>query len=229
MKRIAVIISDGHGEDTVGKWSPPFLDKTKVGDRTFLAGERFRENSYNDPASNMLESILTKMQIPVRQIAPEHADIPLPERRRRQHALHAELEALGFLPVTISIHANGHGNGSVWTTAQGIETFFQGSNEQSRILARLIQTNMMSFRSRETPYTMQTDRGIKTANLYVLREYKGIVVLPENDFMTNRQALELLCTENYIRESAQAMADAVLTFQGFSHLPDVRQKTEHTV
>ena len=229
MKRLYVILSDGHGEDTEHKGSPIFRTATKVGDVEFLPGERFQENYFNASVSNLVEKKLKRLGFPVQQLAPEDADIPLSVRKTRQHAIHHLAEKRGFLPITLSIHANGLGDGSAWNTAQGIETYHKGNCPESLRLANIIQRNVIDFRKHYQPYNTRTDRGVKTANFYVFRNYKGIVVLPESEFMTNLETLKLLCSDSFILNTAVAYVKAVEEFQGFSHLVDADPKNEKRV
>ena len=227
--RIAAILSDGHGEDTVGKWSPVFEQYTVKGDVAFNRGDRFRENDFNAPVTDDLEKELNRRNIIVRQLAPEHLDIPLTVRRERHHRIYKELEGMGYLPITLSIHANGFGDGNSWNSVQGLETFYKDGCRESFRLAELIQTNVMNVRRNYLPYTTRTNRGVKTANFFVFRNYEGIVVLPESEFMTNRQTLNLLCSNEYRAETVKAYADAIEEFQGFTTFGDLRHKTERRV
>lgn len=229
MIRVAAILGDGHGDDTLAKWSPVFKRRTVVGDVTFGEGERFRENDFNAPVVDMLERELNRRNIVVRQLAPEKADISLSERARRHAKVYAELKEMGYVPVTISVHANGLGYGDRWNNAQGIETYYKEGCEGSKELAELIQENVMKVRRNYLPYNTRTDRGVKTANFYVFRNYEGVVVLPESEFMTNKQTLNLLCSVDYRRETVMAYADAIETFQGYSFIGDLDPKTEKRV
>ena len=233
MKRIYVIISDGHGEDTIGKWSPVFRTTTKLGDIEFLPGERFIENYFNDRVADLLENILRSRGIPCEQLAPEHEDISLRQRAMRQESAYNVAIKRGFTPITMSIHANGLGIGDKWNRAQGIETFYKNrplSSEEEQVaddslrLASLIQNNVMDFRKHYKPYNHLTNRGVKTANFFIFRNYKGIVVLPESEFMTNIDTLKLLCSNEFQRQTAEAYFKAIKEFQGFVHIGDLDPK-----
>lgn len=235
MKRIYIILSDGHGEDTLSsKFSPVFYTVTKLGDMEFLPGERFYENYFNKRVTDLLEDKLIKAGFACNQLAPEHRDISLTERKVRQEIIYNQAISYGFKPITISIHANGLGLGDKWNKAQGIETFYKSNIlpeeadgeevKESKKLANIIQKNIIHYRKYWQPYNKLTNRGVKTANFFIFRNYKGIVVLPESEFMTNIDTLKLLCSEEYQEQTAEAYFQAVKEFQGFTYIGNLNPK-----
>ena len=227
--KVGAIVSDGHGEETLGKMSPVFEYDVVIGGVQFRKGERFKENWFNQAVADMLLFELVKRNIYVKQLCPEEYDVPLNKRKQRQNKMYDEMVADGYLPLTISIHANGHGDGSKWTTAQGVETYYKGRDEESKRLATLIQDRMMNVRKEYLPYNQYTDRGVKTANFYVFRNYKGVVVLPEAEFMTHKGTVVLLASKEYQEKVAKAIADAIEEYQGFKIIGDLDSKTGKTV
>ena len=227
--RLAVIVSDGHGEETQGKSSPVFENDIIIGGVQLKKGERFKENWFNQSVADLLFFELVKRNIYVKQLCPESEDIPLDKRRVIQNKMHDEMVKKGFLPITISIHANAHLDGSVWTSAQGVETFFKNRDKESERLATLIQEKVIEVRKHYLPFNQYTNRGVKTANFYIFRNYKGIVVLPEAEFMTNKGTVVLLASKEFQEKTAKAYADAIEEFQGFEIIGDLDPKQEKRI
>ncbi len=190
MRNPIVLIDDGHGESTVGKWSPIFNFDFSCDEMRIKKGERFRENWVNERISLLFAEKLSKKGIPFEFIAPEKKDIPLRERKKRQYELYKGLQSKGFEPVTISIHANAFGNLDEWNDIQGVETFYKTSCPNSLKLAQIVQKEVMEFRKLHKPYNKRTNRGVKTANFYIFREFEGAVILFESEFMTNFETLK---------------------------------------
>lgn len=222
-QRIALIIDDGHGQNTAGKSSPTFKELTTVGDKTIQPGGRFRENTFNMAVADYLEAMAKQNNVYAEQIAPEHEDIALAERARRQHILYNKFQAFGLLPLTISIHANAHEiNGAViWNSAHGMETFYKPHifnqpapwSELSEAYAHLIQKHGLQI-------AQQRNRKVEPANFYVLRTFKGITVLAEAGFMTNKQELRLLASRHYQKNFARAILNASVEMQGGRIIPN---------
>ncbi len=95
----------------------------------------------------------------------------------------------------ISIHCN-IGGGS------GAETYCFSTNSRAGRLAKLIQENISDG-------TELYDRGVKTAEFYVIKYTRMPAVLVETGFMDSEKDIKILTSENGQKEIAQAIADAV--------------------
>ncbi|KAB7706475.1 N-acetylmuramoyl-L-alanine amidase [Bacillus aerolatus] len=123
----------------------------------------------------------------------DHEDVPLAKRVSQANNWKADL----FL----SIHANAYGSG--WNSANGIETFIHTSRpKQAEALAKAIQHRLIQLTGRK-------NRGVKTADFYVLRKTAMSAVLIEAGFMTNLEEARLLRTLSYRELCAKAIAEAV--------------------
>ena len=229
--RLFVLIDDGHGKNTPGKSSPTFTEQTKVGDKLILKGGRFRENTFNMGVADNLERLLKNVNIPCRQLAPEHEDISLRVRVERQNKLYKEFSSRGFDIVTISIHANAwHPTSHVeFTSANGIETFYRDKvlevnyNKTSKKLASLIQKYTVQIKN-------QRNRGIKNSpQFYILRNSYGPAVLYEGGFMTHREELNYLASLQYQFQTAEAIRKALIELQGKTYIGNLDPKTEKRV
>jgi len=215
MNKKALIIDDGHGKNTLDKSSPIFLVETKIGDKTIPAGGRFRENTFNMAVADYLNDIAKENGIPTALTAPEHEDIVLVERAKRQQQAFFIFKKQGLFPISISIHANDHlPNGErIFNSANGIETFYKQAydnqpsdwHRQSKELAFFVQHQALKVRN-------QRNRRVEPANFYVLRNFHGPAVLFESGFMTNTKELEYLASIQYQKEIAEALFDGIINF-----------------
>lgn len=199
-----VIIDDGHGANTPGKRSPIFETTTKIGGRIFRKGEHFRENEFNMATADYLEALCRAAGWHVRQLAPEHEDITLRTRLAREHQYYREALRLGCDPVVVSIHANASEVDGfvVFNNGRGIETFYHEGSRKGRMLAQHVQARLIEG-------TGLRNRGVKTQpSFFMTRETKSPAILVEYGFMTHREELALLVSDNYRRLCAR------LTFNG---------------
>jgi N-acetylmuramoyl-L-alanine amidase len=122
-------------------------------------------------------------------------DIPLQERSDRANAWGAN--------VHIDIHANAFG--CTWNDVGGIETYvYKTKPKEAVALAQKVQANLIKA-------TGLKDRGVKAADLHMLRETKMTAILVECGFMTNREEAELLKCDNYRRIVARAILDGLVS------------------
>ena len=232
---VAVLIDSGHGINTNdSKWSPVFNSVTTLGDMEFLAGERFKEHYFNWPVSKLLRDMLIKKNIPARLIRETENDMRIPDRVESQRSLYKYYKDKGFDVITISIHANGLGDGNSWIKAYGIETFCHQDDKESTILAGMVQKNLIKYRVNYQPYRDSTDRGVKHANFWHFNRgripgFEGKCILPEGEFMTYLPSLKLLCTNQYQHDHAKGIADGIVEYQGFKRVGNLNPKSQKRV
>ena len=78
-------------------------------------------------------------------------------------------------------------------------------------LAQAIQTDIVSA-------TVSIDRGLKTANYYVLKHTDATAVLVETGFMTNPTQEKLLNSAAYQTKIANAIAKGILNTLGITRI-----------
>jgi N-acetylmuramoyl-L-alanine amidase len=101
----------------------------------------------------------------------------------------------------ISVHANAAGNG--WSDAHGIETFvYKTSLKEAFQLATLVQNELLRN-------TGLSNRGVKAADLHMLRETHMTAVLCECGFMTNKNEAALLKSNSYRKKVALAIVEGL--------------------
>lgn len=98
----------------------------------------------------------------------------------------------------VSIHCNSAGT----PEAKGTETYCYKFGGQGEILAKAIQTELIAA-------TGRANRGVKTANYYVLRRTNMPAVLTELAFISNPEEERLLGSPDYQEKCATAIARGI--------------------
>lgn len=107
--------------------------------------------------------------------------------------------------LSVSLHCNSFNDPS----AQGLETYTYGSGTREIHLANCVHNSIINANL----YTK--NRGIKQADLHMVREIKTAAILVEMGFITNSQDISLLI--NKYEEYAVAIAIGILSFYGISY------------
>jgi N-acetylmuramoyl-L-alanine amidase len=178
-----IMIDAGHGYETAGK-------------RTV---DGMKEYEFNRAVANEMKRLLEKYEhVNIQFSHSDKKDVPLSERTSKANQANSDL--------FVSIHANAHGNGSEWTSAEGIETFVYLSKPKAAYeLAKVVQAKLVDSTSRK-------DRGVKTANFSVLKETNMTAILCECGFMTNRVEAKLLRTTGYRFVCAEAIVNGIVSY-----------------
>lgn len=122
-------------------------------------------------------------------------DVPLSERAKRVNDWGSNL------------HISFHGNAGQ-TTAHGIETFvYPSASAHNREVALTIHNHVINATGRR-------NRGLKTADFYILRETNMDALLIEGGFMTNAEELALMKTDAYRSKVGRAVAAGVVQAYG---------------
>ena len=119
--------------------------------------------------------------------------------------------------IFVSIHYNA----SLRSSAQGIETYSE--NNRGAVLAARIQRQIVTRVSTE-------NRGIRSAEYYVLRKCRLPAVLVECGFLTNPVEAQLALTPSYREEVAEQIAAGIIEQRQFafpSLVPSHRGRLVH--
>ena len=174
-----IVLDAGHGFATLGKQTPDGMKEYEFN----RAVAHYARNFLSDYAN--LEVLFTHS---------DEQDVPLKGRTDMANRLGAD--------CFLSIHANAAGNGD-WHEAEGIETFIHTSTPRdAHSLAATIQDQLIKMTGRK-------NRGVKTANFHVLRETRMTAILVECGFMTHKEESKLLQSENYRKQCATAIVQAI--------------------
>ncbi|WP_433744567.1 N-acetylmuramoyl-L-alanine amidase [Falsibacillus pallidus] len=182
-----LMLDAGHGYGTTGKCTP----------------DGFPEYAFNRKVAMYARKILESYEgIEVYLPHSDCEDVSLSDRTERANTLKMD--------CYVSIHANAFGDGSEWTSPEGIETYVYVSKpKEAMMLANVVQSKLVKE-------TGRPNRGVKTANFHVLRETKMTAILVECGFMTNKIEGYLLQMDPYQQQCAKAIAEGIASFYQLS-------------
>ncbi len=157
------------------------------------------EKTVTLPIGLAVGAILEEAGLDVHYTRTEDVKVSLAER--------VELANDADVDIFVSIHANAYPYNADIT---GIETFYVYDGENSAVLARFVQNNLIKT-------TEANNRGTKEAGYYVLMHTLMPAILVETGFLTNEAECQLLDTPEYQQLLAQAIAQGVLDY--FTAIP----------
>ena len=187
MRKLIVLIDNGHGKNTKGKCSS---------DKSIYEWEYTREI-----ACRLYERLLIE-GIEAILITPEEKDISLTERVKREKKFTKEAKKVGKETCFISLHLNAAGGDGRWKTARGWTGWIaQEASADSKKLAQLLYAEAEAR-------GLQGDRCVPstkywTANYTVCTDTSCPAVLTENLFQDNKEDVAYLLTE----EGKEAIVD----------------------
>lgn len=191
----------GHGMYTSGKRAPD---------------DSMREHEFNSKVVEYtideMEKQYTGVEHYIAHDITGYRDVPLKERTDLANKLGVD--------VYISYHANAFGGD--WNNASGTETYVYTSRPTESVkLAEMVQRNLIADLGTK-------NRGVKAANFAVLRESRMPAILIEFEFMTNREALILLQSDNFRRKCARSVARSLGVFYNLKKRATVAAKPSDT-
>lgn len=101
-----------------------------------------------------------------------------------------------------------HSNSAESLNAYGTETYSYTSNGDGAKLAQMIQSELVKSLS-------SYDRGVKTANFYVIKNTDMPAALAELGFISNANEEKLLNSSDYQNKAAQAISSGILKMYGY--------------
>ena len=182
--RLVVAIDPGHGATTGGKRSF---------DGTLLEWEFNRSVAYK------LKGILESKGIECVMTVSEY-DQTDPSLERRVAIANAD----DNIDLFVSIHANAYGTS--WNSANGWEVYSYKLGGVSELAAKFVESSTTASISEFR------DRGVKTANFYVIKNTEMPAILIEHGFYTNKAEVEYLKSDSFRYRLAQADATGIVNF-----------------
>ena len=180
--KLVVMLDPGHGESTAGKRSPD-------GSLT--------EYEFNRSVANKMKGLLEARGIEVLLTVNDDSDPSLAER--------CESANNSDTDIFVSIHANAYGSGGEWTSPNGWEIYhYPGSVLGNQLAEAISNANF--------PGIGMYNRGIKTANFYVIKNTYMPAVLIEHGFFTNIEEIELLKNDEWREKAAQYNVEGIMKF-----------------
>ena len=194
-----IAIDAGHGSNTAGKRTP----------------DGYREHWINVKCANYFDIAMKRCGFNTFKVAWDDAnatdDTDISLTSRQKMIKNAKCD------ISVSWHANAHGNGKEYTSGQGIETLIHNYSNRvgdSKTLANKIQ----SYLIKGTP---QKNRGVKAATLAMCNcaaMATKASVLIEIGFMTNLYEQELLKNDAFCLECAEEAAQGVCAYFGVKYV-----------
>lgn len=201
MKKLYVLLDNGHGKNTPGKHSPLMED-----------GTRFKEWSYcREITAGIKGRFEDDPNIEIIMLVTEEYDVPLGTRVKRINNYVSKYGASNC--VMLSVHVNAAGNASGWLTGRGWSAWTtKGQNNSDKFAEclydaaeQIIKANKLyieSFKGQTKQKPIRTDfsDGDRDweAGFYITKGSNCPAVLTENMFMDNRQDIDyLLSTEGF--------------------------------
>ena len=179
MKKLVVILDNGHGKNTKGKCSP---------DKSLYEWQQTRE------IASRLYKLLTINGIECQLLVPEDTDISLSTRVQREKKITQQAKKAGKETILLSIHINAAGGDGKWKNATGWSGWVaQDASEKSKQFAQLL-------------YAEAERKGLKgnrcvpstkywTANFTITSDTSCPAVLTENLFQDNKEEVKYLLSE----------------------------------
>jgi N-acetylmuramoyl-L-alanine amidase len=179
MKKLVVIIDNGHGKSTKGKCSP---DK------------RIYEWSYTRDIACDLYTALLNEGIEAHLLVPEEKDVSLSERVKREKRVSKEAKKAGKETALVSIHLNAAGGDDKWKNASGWSGWIaQEASEKSKKLAKLLYEEAEKLDLKGNRCVPETKYWV--ANFKIVSDTSCPAVLTENLFQDNKGDVEILLSE----------------------------------
>lgn len=169
----------------------------------------YRENYFNEKVKKFLIPALKRNGFSYVDCSPMTSDNSLADRCNRANNAKAD--------IFVSIHANAYGSG--WNSAEGVETYHFPNSGNGQRLASLIQSELLQG-------TKQKNRGVKSANFYVLKHTAMPAVLVEAAFMTNKEEANLLKSEKFQKETAEDICRGICKYFNKSYISNTPETKE---
>lgn len=195
MNKLFVIIDPGHGVNTPGKRSPD---------------GQFREYQWNRDFAKMLSNRLHEIGIDNDIIVPEENDVTLKARCDRANILAKTLKFNNIDSIYVSIHVNA-GPDNTWSNASGVTTHvYKDGSSKSKTLGKIYADNAHMMQLEGNRYIPKT--GYYECNFYVCKHTNMPAILVEHMFMTNKEDIKFLESEEGKKSLIQLHETSILNY-----------------
>jgi N-acetylmuramoyl-L-alanine amidase len=169
------------------------------------AGKRtpdgYKENIFNHYTKEFLIDELEYNGFKIVDVSPTRKDNSLADRCNRANDGNAD--------IFVAIHFNAYMDR--WQdVASGVETYHFPSSSSGKKLATKVHNYLIQG-------TEQKDRGVKTANFYVLKYTSMPAILCECGFMDNKIEAELMKSTAFRKECSQEIAKGICSYFGVTY------------
>lgn len=209
MSKKIVAISDGHNIDTAGKRTPKYSAPYP---RSYYNDGYIRENEFNHPTKEYLKIEINRQPLlKALDISPERVGTTLQERVQRSNN--------GNANIFVAIHYNAMD--ATWRTNNinngGIETYHYNNSIEGKKLANKIHSQLI----KGTPFK---NRGVKSADFYVLHYTNCPAVLCECGFMDILREANLMIETAYQKECAKEICKGICKYFGYTYVNESDNK-----
>lgn len=205
MKKLFVILDNGHGNNTAGKRSPLLDD-----------GRQLFEYKWNREVVDRIAKKLLEKGIEHTILVPEIHDIPLSTRVNRANKLYYEYKAKGYEVVLISVHVNACGTGMKWENPNYWSAWTSKGQTKGDAVADSMYVgaekvfNPLNLRIAKDLSDKDSDM---ESNFYILKKSAMPAVLTENFFMTSKEGCNFLLSEQGKKLCVDAHILGILDYQ----------------
>lgn len=227
MAKLKIAIDAGHGSNTDGKRTPPFLSNTDIdkdGTIDVKKGEQYREHYANVGVANLLYHKLVARGYQVIKTGwndengKDDPDEALSSRQKKIRDAGCD--------ISISIHFNAYGDGKSFNSVEGVGIYIHNTqDENSRLLADFVLTELLKG-------TKQVNRGITKqalamCNCNIMKTEASI--LCELAYMTNaNEGMKLMANCYFWEECAEEIANGVERYSLSSTKESITPKNQVT-
>lgn len=197
MKKLLIILDNGHGVNTKGKRSP---------DERLMEWKWCRDFVYK------LNLRLKKEGFETYILVPEDTDVSLSNRVLRANTVYRNFKRISpdWEMVLISVHVNASPEKG-WSKASGLTTWIsENASKKSKILASLIQ--VLAKDDGLTGDRWIPEDNYFKSNFYICKNTVMPAVLVENMFMTNKDDVEFLLSDEGCDKLVNLYVDALKSY-----------------
>ena len=185
--------NDEHGLEplpTVGKRTPYIKQ----------VGRSFYENEFNKEAKRYFLEACARQGFRTLDVKPGNQDLSLTAR--------AQIVNYNKANILVTFAYNAAARDDAFTSANGVETYYSSLNPyslDSKTLAAKIQNRLIEG-------TKQSNRGVKSANFYMLRVVDCPSALVEAGFMTNLKEAKLMMDPDFQKQVGEETCKGVCDY-----------------
>lgn len=197
MKKLLVILDNGHGVNTKGKRSPD---------------ERLMEWKWCRDFVSKLNDAIKKEGFETYILVPEDTDVSLSNRVLRANTVYKNFKRISsdWEIVLISVHVNAAKEPG-WSKASGLTVWVsENASKKSRILASLLQ--VLAKDDGLTGNRWIPAENFYRSNFYICKNTSSPAILVENMFMTNKSDVDFLLSEEGTDRLVQVYIDALKSY-----------------
>ena len=180
---------------TPGKRTP-YIDKV---------GRSFYENEFNKETKKYFLEACKRQGFKTLDVKPSNYDVSLTTR--------AQIVNNKKPNVLVTFAYNGYGDGMTFNNVNGFEIFYSNLNPEP-FKSKSLANNIISFLD---DGTSQKNRGVKTANYYMLRAVNCPSVIVEAGFMTNILEAKRMMDPDFQKEVGEECCKGVCKYLGVAY------------